>query len=207
VTDSYVKAMKNSPVVELDFSWDCKLPVETLGKILEAPQALQRLTCPMLGIYRPNGFGPINDMAHAISPCSISQSLSPTAHSLVDLTIADRLFLNFPGHNGTRLNLSDFTRLKTCSVPAYLFFGDGEAHPSRDGLYKLLPGSLEIFQASCSLQKRTESSTATRDNRQWTAIFCKILTFYTSFSSTPSSEFCQNTLKCRTTSKTPTPRN
>jgi hypothetical protein len=147
VPDSYVKAMKTSPLVDLYFNWECFLALDVLAKFLEAPEALQRLTSPTPGTLRLTS-GTRRIMTNVLSPCSISHALLPTFDSLVDLTITDRFFPIFSGHDSTRLNLHEFTRLKICRVPANLFFHDEEAHPSRNGLYEVFPGSLEILEAS-----------------------------------------------------------
>ena len=137
VPDSYVKALKTSPLVDLYFNWECFLALDVLAKFLEAPEALQRLTSPTPGTLRLTS-GTRRIMTNVLSPCSISH----------DLTITDRFFPIFSGHDSTRLNLHEFTRLKICRVPANLFFHDEEAHPSRNGLYEVFPGSLEILEAS-----------------------------------------------------------
>jgi hypothetical protein len=41
VPDSYVKAMKTSPLVDPCFNWACFLALDVLAKFLEAPEALQ----------------------------------------------------------------------------------------------------------------------------------------------------------------------
>jgi hypothetical protein len=78
-----------------------------------------------------------------LSPAEVLSVILPVEYTLMKLVLCD-VYQNYrPIHDGSRLDLSGFAALKTIKVPSNLLFQAPEAHPSRDGVFRLLPRSLE----------------------------------------------------------------
>jgi hypothetical protein len=68
-------------------------------------------------------------------------------------------------HDGTRLDLRGFAALKYLTAPALFFVSPVQLEVPREGLYKLLPRSLEKIQVSAIiiLELTTENCTDKND--------------------------------------------
>ncbi len=89
----------------------------------------------------------ILEMVDDMSPASIRQCIQPLRETLVELNLVDA-GVQWPGHDGTRLNLRDFECMKRLSVRAACLLVPNRAWGARDGLFKLLPKNIEEINVS-----------------------------------------------------------
>lgn len=87
-----------------------------------------------------------------LSPLRIFHGLAPISQTLTQLDLCNdcNIFWPLPGHDGTRLDLSQFVSLKTLSTSAELFFAPLSLGISRDGFHRLLPRSVENIWVSAA---------------------------------------------------------
>ncbi len=81
-------------------------------------------------------------MMSPLSPALMAQAFSPLQAFLVELRLNDGLITHWPGHDGTRMDISKFTCLKVLVVPSTYFFR-GSPEVERRGVRELLPLVLE----------------------------------------------------------------
>ncbi|KAL9616282.1 MAG: hypothetical protein Q9160_008822 [Pyrenula sp. 1 TL-2023] len=129
------------------------MPCALLKHILRFLSALQSLECAIPTTHPaeselissfPRRTGPVE-------PSSVTSAISPTAHSLETLELIgykefdqiDEEEEEWIGHDGTRLDLNSFIKLKRLTCPSYLLFDAFEAGPGRHATYILLPPALE----------------------------------------------------------------
>ncbi|KAF8855720.1 hypothetical protein BDZ45DRAFT_497803 [Acephala macrosclerotiorum] len=111
-----------------------------LGTFLQCPKALESLTFAV---------PPFAEQFHTavstrdFSPRQVGSALMHVKHSLVNLTIYWKLSHR---HDGSRLDLSSFEKLRFISLPSPLFFNIAYPHASRNGVYRVLPRSLETLE-------------------------------------------------------------
>jgi hypothetical protein len=132
----------SSPLTTLDLGEIC-LPKNTLRSLLEMTKELKMLECGVpngeqLQVANRRGY-----IQNNLSPAEILSAILPVQQTLRKLVLCDVYQNYWPIHDGSRLDLSGFTALKTIKVPSNLLFQAAEADPSRDGVYRLLPRSLE----------------------------------------------------------------
>lgn len=90
-------------------------------------------------------------MSTPLSPFGISWALDPVKDSLEKLEQIN-FGCEWPGHDGSRMDLSQMKALRSLSCPSVCFFGPGGAFEQRSGLFKLLPSALEELKARGSIQ-------------------------------------------------------
>jgi hypothetical protein len=116
----------SSPLTGLTFGEMSMLGEKLLGKLLQYPRALERLSCTIRCSFdtETTSFG-------SISPSAIRQVLSHTNESLQELVITERWSSRrSPDHDHTHVDLKSFSRLKKYVVPAVLFFHTHNTDPS-----------------------------------------------------------------------------
>jgi len=120
-----------------------------LFSIIKLPKGLKRLRTTIAGFVElPNPYQlySIQGPGVAFSPQTMESILASTKDSLEALEIVpDQHF--WPPHDGTQLNLRDFSSLKQVIVPSDCFWpsnlnGNWKSHGDRNGVYLLLPESL-----------------------------------------------------------------
>lgn len=141
----------SSSLLSLDFGSHYPVSLELLANLLQYPHALRNLTCTIPGDASFGFMGRIKKMTSQLSPFKLSQALWDTRQSLESLVVFGNS-LQWPGHDGSRLHLHDFTYLKKISIPSELMFGLSDSKASRDAVYKSLPASLEYLEVRTSLQ-------------------------------------------------------
>jgi hypothetical protein len=106
---------------------DCKVPVDTPVQRSQPFAFFQRL-----------------------SPLRITRSLAALANTLTQLNLYNENNVFWPslGHDGTRLDLSQFVSLKDLAASAELFFAPLSLAIPRDAFYRLLPQSIENIWVS-----------------------------------------------------------
>jgi hypothetical protein len=143
------KTPGSSPLVVLDLGPIFHLPEPVLKEILSWPKALRQLRSTIPGQNDPGRFGVSKQLLSTLSPESISRALSPTKDTLEDLELIDTT-CEWPGHDETRMDLSDFKALRKIWVPSTCFFKNFTYGVKREGMYMLLPPSLVDLRASPS---------------------------------------------------------
>jgi hypothetical protein len=136
-----------SPVEFLDFGPIFHLPEPILKELLSWPKTLKRFRGTIPGNDLRGRFGVSKKMTTALSPASISRALGPAKHSLKHLELID-IGCEWPGHDETQMDLSDFKTLTTLNVPSTCFFKAYTYGVKREGFYALLPPSLVALQVS-----------------------------------------------------------
>lgn len=130
----------------LDLGSSHHLPPSTLRSLLSIPRSVRALLCTFPG-YQPslpkfNNICKIK-MLQPLSPHSTAAALTPLQYCLVELYLTSGARTYWPGHDGSRLDLSMFTKLEIMEVPASCYFSVGEgAWHERRNMWRLLPGSL-----------------------------------------------------------------
>lgn len=121
------------------------LPHSELHKIFDLASTLATLQCAMPGLGESAGpmqFRRLQTrMMSPLSPALIAQAFSPLQACLVELRLSDGPITHWPGHDGTRMDMSKFTCLKVLVVPSTCFFR-GSPAAKRRGVRELLPPSL-----------------------------------------------------------------
>jgi hypothetical protein len=139
---------RSAPLSNLTFRYD-HLPMGVLHELLTWPAALRKLSCPIPGAAGKDRWNILPELVDPISPVQISQALSPVKHSLVELTLSRG---TSPGHDYSRMDLSDFAELKTLTAPSECFFNyktpSSDEIGTRLGTYRLLPRTLEDLHVS-----------------------------------------------------------
>ena len=142
----------SSPVTYLDLGPIFHLPEVVLKEILFWPKTLRRLRSTLPGQDDPGRFGVSKQLLTTLSPESISRALAPTRETLEDLELIDT-GCEWPGHDQTKMDLSDFAALRKISVPSTCFFKNLTYGVKREGMYLLLPRSLvdlRVYPPICS---------------------------------------------------------
>lgn len=108
------------------------------------------------------------DMASSYSPSQFNRALAPLREMLDKLDLRTPATVHWPGHNGTRLDLHGFPRLRDIHVNSKCFFPPGE--PKQD-ISELLPSSVEslqvLFDPYDGAVKRTINGSPDVDDYQW----------------------------------------
>ena len=86
-------------------------------------------------------------MLENLSPAKSLECLRPVQETLVELHITDE-GIKWPGHDGSRFDLTAFDCLRLLSLCAVCVFPPESSWASRKGLYKLLPSSIEDITVS-----------------------------------------------------------
>lgn len=139
----------------LCFGTSFYLPDHNLREVLCRAPALKDLSCNlpgrevMRGCLGATGTGDFDrKMTSSLSPAGIARALEPVRDSLVRLHLGDNAHTQWAGHDGSRMDLSQFGQLKTLRVESPCFFRDRVPDASRNGVYALLPPALEELDVS-----------------------------------------------------------
>ncbi|KAF2672280.1 hypothetical protein BT63DRAFT_422769, partial [Microthyrium microscopicum] len=124
------------------------ISLDAFHNLLKPLKSLASLTCTVPGTPGPRTRPAMTDV---LSPRQIATSLESTTLTLKELKLSGPLQY-WPRTDGTRLNLTSFKLLKRVDVPHFLFFNSPGPSPDRDGLYKLLPPSVEHIEVFLSLR-------------------------------------------------------
>ena len=128
------------------------IPPPKLRELLSFADSVSELYCAMPGVEEPFGsmsLRPLQtNMDRPLSPASMSNAFLPSQDCLVELRLNDGALSTWPGHDKTRLNVSQFACLQVLETPSSCFF-DQTTFQSRKGIQKLLPCSLKMFKV-CS---------------------------------------------------------
>ena len=141
------KRAGSSPIALLDFGPIFHLPEEVFSEILTWPKALERFRGTIPGKDVPGRFGVSKRLSTTLSPESIARALSPTKNSLKWLELIDN-DMQWPGHDESKMDLSDFKSLNKLDVPSTCFFKNYTFGRKKDGMYALLPHSLVELKVS-----------------------------------------------------------
>ena len=131
------------------------IPQSILEQILQLTPVLRDLGCGIpvrksLTIWTIHSQGDYPKL----SLMGLKESLLPAREHLVSLILSDneRPYDDWTGIHGPCLDLSSFTSLKHLRAPAPCFYASRVPGPSRDGVYKLLPRTLEELQVSLAIR-------------------------------------------------------
>lgn len=147
------KIGRNSVLLSLSIP---KLHIEVFDKLLQCTSSLRSLNCsipipgllePVQSTHRRTRAEPVR-IPYVLSPQSFMPALTLLSQTLTSLSIHSTGQL-WDKYDGTRLDFSNFPILKNFHVSPLCFFSPISLGFSRDGLYKLLPPSLEILKVSC----------------------------------------------------------
>lgn len=92
-------------------------------------------------------------MSSVLSPADIPIALKPIQHSLLRLELKDGTQTEWLNHDGSHMNMSSFNYLKVLKARAECFFAVKAPTGKRNGIYKLLPSSLEGLHVCISVTK------------------------------------------------------
>ena len=109
----------------LDFGPYTHLTPSTLRPLLSIPQDVTALRCMLPGYQPPlkKVISPSKmQMLQPLSPHSIAVAFTPLQNCLVELYLTGGVRTHWPGHDGSRLDLSGFAKLEVLAVPASCFF-------------------------------------------------------------------------------------
>ncbi|CZR65780.1 uncharacterized protein PAC_15680 [Phialocephala subalpina] len=136
----------------------CQIRSQTLSKILSSANSLQTLSCtaPLHGTITKSMLAGEISIAAKFSPEKILRCLMLVSRTLVNLGMHTN-GQEWAGHDETRLNLSEFTALRSISASAEIFLPPLLLGISRDGLYRLLPPSLRNLKVSVIAQLQCPS--------------------------------------------------
>lgn len=122
---------------------------QNLSSLIVASPLLATLVCrtpfdepSRKGVYPGSAF-----ISVPLSPISILPTLAPISQTLVKLDLST-YGQEWSGHDGTRLDLTSFTKMRHLCASAELLVAPHALGVSRDGLFKLLPPSLRNFRVS-----------------------------------------------------------
>lgn len=88
---------------------------------------------------------------YKMSPSKILHTLMPVSATLTNLHLYGHN-QKFCSHDGSRLDLSMFTSLKELAIFSLFLLPPGKKHSLRDGLYELLPETINNLRVSSTLE-------------------------------------------------------
>jgi len=115
--------------------------------ILQRTRRLERLTCCIPRHSTRGAVWPTRLMLETYSSRRLLETLDPVKQTLTDRTLYHK-YQVWPGHDGTLLDLSAFTRLGSVAAPRYCFLVEKTPGKARSGVHHLLPPSLKSLNAS-----------------------------------------------------------
>jgi hypothetical protein len=146
--DTLPKEFQNLKFRVLKFH-KCQIRRQTLAAMIKSSPSLATLSCkvPLDGFSGWDHLHNTTFIGSALSPGSLLSTFITASKTLVELS----LYIGsqrWQGHDGTRLDLSNFTALRRLSASAELFVGPHSLGITRNGLYSLLPRSLRSLKVS-----------------------------------------------------------
>ena len=129
-----------------------------LRLLLSLPQSVKALCCAPPGIFadmrrRRQTLAPF-------SPSDLNFALEPLKNSLVCLQVEGFHLARWPGHDGSRLDMTTFTKLEILEVPETYFFDiESKGWARRLRLWALLPAALRklMVRGSVMMSPRQET--------------------------------------------------
>ena len=140
-----LQAKPNVSLRRIRFGPNIYVPAEVLRFMITLTPALRQLMCNFPG---PNRYSVGPDVSTIASPGSLRLMLAPAQYSLTDLSILEGTKNEFSGHDGTRLDLSNFSALRCLTVKSKCFFKAKGPDGSRNRVFELLPRSLRVLAVS-----------------------------------------------------------
>lgn len=112
--------------------------------LIRSMPSLEKLTC-----MTPGTHGPWKNpaMVHPLSPRDIVDALRPLENVLGELRM-NGWNQHWPIHDGSRLDLSLFKKLKKVDVCSFLLFDSPGPGMRRNGVHALLPSSIQSLRVS-----------------------------------------------------------
>ncbi|KAL9625264.1 MAG: hypothetical protein Q9160_000666 [Pyrenula sp. 1 TL-2023] len=145
-TAQYLSAYWTVPLESLNLGGYHCLQTGRLNCLLKWP-IIRTLKCTATQSRPLTDLGPaslrwLSWVVGSLKPSRISHSLRPVVTSLEKLQLQTA---NMPwcSHDGSRLDLSSFVKLKHLDLASDLLFDSPEPSPKRNGTYALLPAALE----------------------------------------------------------------
>ena len=133
-------------LLTLDLNCFFHVPAEMLAQLVEQTTALQVLQCNIPGREQITGARFFNKrMNSPVSPARAASALGPIQDTLVRLIIGECTGTDWPYHDGSQLDLSQFKALRNLNVQEKCLFHVKGPDPSRNGVFKLLPATLQEF--------------------------------------------------------------
>lgn len=141
---------KTSRLSTLYFGGIVHVPEDELSRLLQRTPSLKKLRCAIPG---PKAYTePPQLFTHGRAMSAVAKSLEPIQHCLNHLVIRQGRNTDWASYDDSRLDLSQFKSLTTLEAPAECFFRARKADPSRNGVYALLPPTLEELDVSSDLE-------------------------------------------------------
>ena len=138
-----------SGITGLELDWlylgNNHLPFSEMAALLRLCSSIKTLLCTLPGSEDTES----RNMKTALSPASMASLLVPFSETLVELNLFHGRKTTWPGHDGSRLDMSKFEVMRRLEVPASCFFDATTLRDDRRGVWKLLPPRLvllEVFQ-------------------------------------------------------------
>lgn len=146
-TAGYLSAFRPTPLESLNVKGYFCLRTQPLSCLLKFTPTLRTLECAAfkLGLLADQSPVQLRKLPEAIGPLepfSISHALRFVATSLEELKL-QTAGIPWRSHDGSRLDLSTFDKLKHLDLASNLLFDSPEASSKREGTYALLPSALE----------------------------------------------------------------
>jgi hypothetical protein len=125
-----------------------EMTLDSLKHLLRLSPSLESITCRIPGTPKWENFP---GMGHPISPLQISKTLEICKNTLKELRLGGGSQY-WPAHDQTRLDLSKFGNLAKMELPSFLLFGSPGPSWNRNGVYRLLPQSLQCLTVFISCE-------------------------------------------------------
>lgn len=120
-----------------------KLYCEEFSRLMHALPCLSKLTCLFPGV---SDLVNRHSAAYPLLTMNTANVFGVTTSTLTELVLFGGD--DWSTHGETRLDFSIFTRLKILDVPNLLLFDSPSPSPRRNGVFRLLPSTLQSFSVS-----------------------------------------------------------
>ena len=147
------KAHPNHSLSGLRLKYDVSIPPQVLRYVLTLTPALRELRCNFPAYRIRADPGPDNPGSHQsseLSPKELACTLRSVERTLTRLTLTEGARMAWSTHDGSRLDLSEFSALKYLSLKSKCFFTTTDPDGSRKGVFELLPSCLEKLEVTSS---------------------------------------------------------
>jgi hypothetical protein len=116
-----------------------EITLDSLKHLLRLSPSLESISCRVPGTPKWETYP---GMSHPVSPIHIAKTLEICKTTLKELRLGGASQY-WSAHDQTRLDLSQFSNLAELELPSFLLFGSPGPSPSRNGVCRLLPQSLQ----------------------------------------------------------------
>ncbi|MCJ1280279.1 hypothetical protein MMC21_008106 [Puttea exsequens] len=142
-----------SGITGLELDWlylgNNHLPFSEMAALLRLCSSIKTLLCTLPGSEDTES----RNMKTALSPASMASLLVPFSETLVELNLFHGRKTTWPGHDGSRLDMSKFEVMRRLEVPASCFFDATTLRDDRRGVWKLLPPRLVLLEVCVELHE------------------------------------------------------